>query len=257
MTKNTAKIDKLIEKSTEVLKTHTPNPPSMIGFPTLNNEKFTSWKTQCINFLETELDSNNVYVKEFKDKVSRGYISAVESGVGILKALKDDWMDDDIDENNNDKAFTPIDDIVRIIDSFHAVARQLRSRHENRNTLDVNDKYDVQDLFHALLLQHFKDIRPEEWTPSYAGKSARMDFLVKDCDTIVETKMTRKGLGDKELGDQLLIDIARYGEYRNCNTLVCFVYDPEGRIVNPRGIEKDLSRRHDNLDVLCLIRPLC
>ena len=251
---NTSKIDKLIEKAKEVLKTHTPNPPNVIGFPTLDDEKFTSWKTQCINYLETELSSDNIYVKEFKDKVSRGYISSVESGVGILKALKEDF-DDGTFKGINNKTISPINDITNIIDNFHNIVRQLRSRHDNRNTLDVSDEYDVQDLFHALLLQYFKDVRPEEWTPSYAGKSARMDFIIKDCDTIVETKMTRKGLGDKELGDQLLVDIARYNEYHNCSTLICFVYDPDGRISNPRGIEKDLSHRHGNLDVICFVRP--
>lgn len=45
--------------------------------------------------------------------------------------------------------------------------------------LFLEDEYDVQDLPHALLLLYFDDVRAEEWTPSYAGKSARMDFLLK------------------------------------------------------------------------------
>ena len=45
-------------------------------------------------------------------------------------------------------------------------------RHGGRNTLDVRDEYDVQDLLHALLKMFFKDVRSEEWTPSYAGASS-------------------------------------------------------------------------------------
>jgi len=138
---------------------------------------------------------------------------------------------------------------------FHQIARQLRKRYSQRPTIEVEDEYDVQDLLHALLRLSFDDIRPEEWTPSYAGKSARMDFLLKAEQIVVETKKTRKGLDAKELGDQLIIDIQRYQSHPDCKTLFCFVYDPEARIANPIGIENDLSKSHDNLDVIVQIEP--
>ncbi len=102
----------------------------------------------------------------------------------------------------------------------------------------------------------FDDIRPEEWTPSYAGGSARMDFLLKNEKLVIEVKKTRKGLNAKEVGDQLIIDIRRYQAHPDCQSLVCFVYDPEGRIGNPRGVEMDLnSRSNEELKVIALIRP--
>ena len=113
----------------------------------------------------------------------------------------------------------------------------------------------MQDLLHALLRLNFDDIRPEEWTPSYAGKSARMDFLLKAEQVVVETKKTRKGLDAKELGDQLIIDIQRYQSHPDCKTLFCFVYDPEARIANPVGIENDLSKTYNGLDVIVQIEP--
>jgi hypothetical protein len=138
---------------------------------------------------------------------------------------------------------------------FHQVARQLRSRYSHRPTLDVDDEYDVQDLLHALLRIHFNDIRPEEWTPSYAGKSGKMDFLLKTEQVVIETKKARKGLDAKVLGDELLIDIQRYQAHPDCKTLFCFVYDPEGKIANPTGIENDLSKTHNDLKVLVVIGP--
>lgn len=69
---------------------------------------------------------------------------------------------------------------------------KLRSRREDRPTLDVSDEYDVQDLLHALLRLYFEDVRPEEWTPSYAGKSSRTDFLLPEIDPVVETKKPEK-----------------------------------------------------------------
>jgi hypothetical protein len=105
--------------------------------------------------------------------------------------------------------------IERICKRFHIVVNQLRERHQNRHTLDVSDEYDVQDLLHALLRIFFDDIRPEEWTPSYAGKSARMDFLLKNESIVIEVKKTRDGLSSREVGSQLIEDIHRYSNSRN------------------------------------------
>ena len=145
--------------------------------------------------------------------------------------------------------------IEQICRRFHTVVRQLRSRHENRQTLEVTDEYDVQDLMHTLLRLFFDDIRPEEWTPSYAGKSSKMDFLLKNESIVIEVKKTRNGLGAKEIADQLIIDIRRYEEHPSCKALHCFIYDPENRIINPKGLENDLSRKENHLIVRVYVVP--
>ena len=45
--------------------------------------------------------------------------------------------------------------------------------------LSVTDEYDVQDLFHAILLLHFDDVRAEEVTPSgrVSGRKDRREAL--------------------------------------------------------------------------------
>ena len=106
---------------------------------------------------------------------------------------------------------------------------------------------------HALLKLYFDDIRPEEWIPSYAGRSSRVDFLLKNEKLVIEVKKTREGLGDKEVGEQLIIDIDKYKAHPDCERLVCFVYDPEERIHNPIGIMNDLNKRHDGF-VMVIIK---
>lgn len=146
--------------------------------------------------------------------------------------------------------------LERIFSRFHHIARQLRSRYDSRETIDVSDEYDVQDLLHALLKLYFDDIRPEEWTPSYAGSSSKMDFLLKDEHLVVEVKKSRNTLRDKEIGKQLIEDIAKYKEHPDCRTLVCFIYNPEGLISNPTGLENDLRKSStDRLDVRVYITP--
>jgi hypothetical protein len=145
--------------------------------------------------------------------------------------------------------------VERLCSRFHLVASQLRQRHGERETLEVEDEYDVQDLLHALLKVDFDDVRPEEWSPSYAGGSSRQDFLLKNEKLVVEVKKSRKGLGSKEVGEQLLIDIARYRAHPDCSVLFCLVYDPEGRVKNPRGLEADLRNAGANLEVHVFVVP--
>lgn len=148
-----------------------------------------------------------------------------------------------------------VEALYRIGARFHLVAKQLRVRRQGRPTLDVDDEYDVQYLFHALLRIPFDDVRPEEWTPSYAGGASRVDFLLPEIEAVVEIKKSRPGLSAREIGEQLIVDIAKYRKHPTCRTLFCFVYDPDGRIANPRGIENDLNATQDELTVRVLIAP--
>ena len=149
----------------------------------------------------------------------------------------------------------PLEPLERLLDRFHTVAQQLRRRHGSRSTLAISDEYDVQDLLHALLLIEFADVRPEETAPSYAGGNSRMDFLLRREEIVVEVKHTRANLTDREIGEELLVDIGRYRTHQNCRTLVCFVYDPQHLLRNPVGLEDDLSRTHDGLHVRVIVRP--
>lgn len=146
--------------------------------------------------------------------------------------------------------------ILGVCKRFDVVARQLKKRHKNRSTLEIQDEYDAQDLLHSLLKIHFDDIRPEEWVPSYAGSTSRMDFLLKKEKMVVEVKKTRENLADKEIGEQLLIDIAKYKQHSDCKTLICFVYDPDRKIGNPRGLENDLDRlSNEDMNVITIVAP--
>ena len=62
-----------------------------------------------------------------------------------------------------------------------------------------------------------------------------MDFLLKREKVILELKRTRKGLDGREVGKQLVEDIAHYGTHPDCERLICFVYDPEHRISTMAG----------------------
>lgn len=143
--------------------------------------------------------------------------------------------------------------LEKLTERLPIIIRELRRRRENRSTLDVRDEYDLQDLLRALLMMNFDDVRSEEWTPSYAGGSARVDFLLPEIATVVEVKMTRPGLTARKVSDELILDIARYSSHPSCNSLHCIIYDPECTIANPRGIERDLARNPSRLFIRTMI----
>ena len=186
-------------------------------------------------------------------------LTKITSGLDFIKKAKKLIRKIQILKNlsqEQPETLSGIENIVQICNSFHTVARQLRERHSNRETLTIDDEYDVQDLFHALLKIFFNDVRPEDSVPGYAGASSRVDFLIPQEKIVVEIKKTRNGLGAKEIGSQLLIDIARYQSHPNCRNLVCFVYDPEAKIGNPKGLENDLNNlSNEKINIIVLIRP--
>lgn len=145
--------------------------------------------------------------------------------------------------------------VERICNKFHSFALQIKKRHGNRSPIAIEDEYDVQDLLHAILRIFFDDVRPEEYTPSHAGGSARMDFLLKSEQIVIEVKMPRDGLTAKKLGEELTDDKAKYKNHPDCKYLICFVYDPDHRINNPAEIENDLSEQNDSMVTTVLIRP--
>jgi hypothetical protein len=153
------------------------------------------------------------------------------------------------------KPFPSVETVESLLQRFHLVARQITRRHDNRETLIVQDEYDAQDLLHALLKALFDDVRPEDVAPIHAGASSRVDFLLKAEKIVIEVKVASKSLKDKKIGEQLIVDIERYQSHPDCETLVCFVYDPQHCIENPVALENDLSGKRDKLDVRVLVVP--
>ncbi len=242
-------IENLIQEGNNVLKTRYNSDRTGMY---VDDAKYNSWMAKALAFLKLFLEDDNEFIKGLQ-KSHHGYYLEASTCVKIIENVKE-YIDKDfiIFEQKNK---VDIDSILDIIFSrFYKVSRQLRCRYDNRETIKIEDEYDVQDLLHALLLLYFDDVRAEEWTPSYAGKSARMDFLLKNEKLVIEVKKTRLGLADKELGDQLIIDVERYKAHPDCRRLICFVYDVEGRIGNPNGLMADLNNQHEGFATV-IIKP--
>ena len=152
-----------------------------------------------------------------------------------------------------------VDEPSKVVESlfgkFHSVALEINRRHDERHSLNINDEYDVQDLLRGLLKIYFDDVRDEEYTPSYGGACARMDLLLKKEQIVIETKMMRQGLSQKRVREELIIDKAHYRVHQDCKKLYGLVYDPEDKVKNPRGFERDLSDRVNGFETKVFIIP--
>ncbi len=148
-----------------------------------------------------------------------------------------------------------LDLLRRVCMRFHLVARQLRLRKEYRPTLEITDEYDLQDLFYALLRLQFDEVGTEEWTPDYTNGARRTSYLLDWDRIVVVVKQTRTGLATKDLAEQVKADAAHYAARPDGTTLLCFIYDPDGRVGNPRGLEADLTTVSDSYMVEVIVAP--
>jgi hypothetical protein len=117
----------------------------------------------------------------------------------------------------------------------------LTHRRKGAQTLIFSSEYDVQDLLHALLRPWVADIRPEEFTPSYAGSSTRMDFLLPRYKLVIEIKFVRDRAHAKKIGDELIVDVEHYRRHPDCSELWCVVYDQDHLLQNAEGLKSDLE----------------
>ncbi|AUQ24291.1 transposase [Dickeya zeae] len=138
--------------------------------------------------------------------------------------------------------------LERLVKGLQRAMHPLTHRRKGSQTLTFNNEYDVQDLLHSLLRPWIQDIRPEEFTPSYAGSSTRMDFLLPVHKLVLETKIVRDRSHAKKIGDELIIDIEHYRRHSDCKNLWCVIYDPNQYITNSQGLKKDLEGERSSKD---------
>jgi hypothetical protein len=135
-----------------------------------------------------------------------------------------------------------ISDLLKpILRGLPRAMQPLTHRRKGAQPLVFSSEYDVQDLLHALLRPWVADIRPEEFTPSYAGSSTRMDFLLPKHKVVIELKFLRDRNHAKKIGDELIIDMAHCRSHPDCDHLWCVVFDPDALLPNAEGLKNDLE----------------
>lgn len=128
---------------------------------------------------------------------------------------------------------TSIDELVlTLVRGLPRAMHPLTHRRKGATSLTFHSEHDIQDLLHSILRPWVADIRPEEFTPSYAGGSTRMDFLLPAHKLVLELKLIRDKVHGRKVGNELIIDIEHYRRHSESDTLWCVIYDPNHFIPN-------------------------
>ncbi len=226
---------------------------------------------QSFDIPENEYYKDYKYRREFVGSITMGHIPTlqeklndqreeIKNQLNKLNIIREKIplmkIDDKLSRSNNITIVDSINILENLFKKFHRIAQTLRNRYDNRPTLIIKDEYDVQDLLRSILKEHFDDVRDEDYVPSYAGSNSRIDFVLKTEKIVIETKMTNEKLKDREVGNQLLIDIGRYKNHQDCDTLILFIYDKGDFILNKNGLITDLNKMStDTLNVKTFINP--
>jgi hypothetical protein len=116
-----------------------------------------------------------------------------------------------------------VDLILGLARRFHESVISLRKHPHNGTIVAINDEWDCQYLFRAILAAYIPDVRDEEWNPSVAGSSARCEFFLKPLRTMVELKYVRKATDAKKIKSELATDLLDYGKNAQVDHVICLV----------------------------------
>jgi CheY-like chemotaxis protein len=145
------------------------------------------------------------------------------------------------------------DDVERWIRRLPILLLHLGIRSRGRPSLAVRDEYDVQDAVRLLLALKYEDVRSEDSGPRVAGRGGRIDFLLPSSHIAVEVKVGLRPGAWKRIGDELLVDVARYRRHPDVSSLICVVVH-DGSLDNPEGFASDIrATAASTLDVRVVV----
>lgn len=146
--------------------------------------------------------------------------------------------------------------VERAARQFHEAALSLKKHPHGGDVFSVQNEWDCQYLFRAILTSLIQDVRIEEWSPSVAGSSGRCEFFLKDHRLMVELKFARRKSDSKKFKTELSTDLRDYGANEAVEVVVILIYDPDHVLEAAVQLQKDLSEPTRDLDdVVVILSP--
>lgn len=253
-------LDELLIEGNSILSTKWTE--SMGIYTYVDEENYYSWRTKVLSFLKLFLSIESDYINVFSELSESSFSNAnicVQTLQNIKEYIKKNYIS--IEQKNNIK----IDEILDLIFTrFHKIARQLQSRYNHRDTLTIDDEYDVQDLLHALLQLYMEEVLIDDNMvfdidnlKGFLNDTSSFGFIAKENNKIIgfaycytllrpdgKTMFYLHSIGmlpnyqDKGYGSKLLSFIKEYSKEIGCsemflitdkgNPKACHVYEKLG-----------------------------
>ncbi|GEM_PF-4421347 len=147
--------------------------------------------------------------------------------------------------------------LIGILSVFPDAVSRMKYRRKGKSTFEINDEYDVQDILYLMLKGAFSTLQYEDPTSKDGPSSTRADFVIRDLNTYIEAKYISTKGREKEIHDECMLDIQKYGSQPDCFKIVFFIYDPNKCIDNQfsfrASLEKNRSVEGKEIEVITLI----
>lgn len=265
-------LDELLIEGNSILSTKWTE--SMGIYTYVDEENYYSWRTKVLSFLKLFLSIESDYINVFSELSESSFSNAnicVQTLQNIKEYIKKNYIS--IEQKNNIK----IDEILDLIFTrFHKIARQLQSRYNHRDTLTIDDEYDVQDLLHALLQLYMEEVLIDDNMvfdidnlKGFLNDTSSFGFIAKENNKIIgfaycytllrpdgKTMFYLHSIGmlpnyqDKGYGSKLLSFIKEYSKEIGCSEM--FLITDKG---NPRAchVYEKLGGKNDYKDEIVYV----
>lgn len=149
--------------------------------------------------------------------------------------------------------------LAEILEMFPTSVALLANRMRNRPSYDIEEEQDVRDLLYAIVKSVFPDSRIEEHTRIHAGGAKIIDIVIPRISTVIEVKYVRNPQHAKEVANELRIDFESYHIHQDCKTLIAYVWDPNGYLVDRSNFINDLrglrAKGESRFKVEVMVKP--
>lgn len=113
-------------------------------------------------------------------------------------------------------------------------------KEEVLNSFSIGNEYDLQRMLYALLLPVFPRVRQEVNSDNgYTGM--RADLYLEEFDALIELKVTRDSMSEKQLMEELGADAFHY----SAACVFLFIYDKRMLIKNPEAFKNAFHREKE------------
>lgn len=131
--------------------------------------------------------------------------------------------------------------LAEIFEGLCESAEILQDRDGERPDFNITCEQDMQDLLFAVMKPIFPDARPEEYTPKHGTNSKRIDFVIPEISTVIETKYVRDSSHASKVSDEIKVDIESYHTHTNCQRMYGIIWDGNSYITDKENFERDLT----------------
>ena len=128
--------------------------------------------------------------------------------------------------------------LLRICERLPNSARILATRRRGKQSFELKDEFDAQDLLHSLIRGYFKfSVQEEPLGRVAGGPSSRADIAIEDVGTIIEIKYVHGPADQNRIVEDFAKDLLLYAKWPPLLNFIYLVVNSQD-LRDPEALEK-------------------